>query len=183
MQLDELKKNMSVLEQVLARTNTEIKINVSASQSAQARILKKFRQGFTSCLILAIVFALMAIGNVNPVSFPLYLKIYVSSILAVGAVWYIYMYRKLKAINIAALTPSRLFAKTSTVRLLAVSGEIFFLICLAVLFTLLFQNAWAHNRVGFWATVVFLVIVIIYSIFHYYPKYIQLFRDLNSIKE
>ena len=28
-----------------------------------------------------------------------------------------------------------------------------------------------------------LLIVIIYSIVHYYPKYIKLFRDLNSIKE
>lgn len=80
MQLDELKKSMSTLEQVLAKTNTDIKINVSASETAQTKILKKFRQGFTSCLILAIVFAAMALGNLNPYSFPYRLK-YIS--------WYI----------------------------------------------------------------------------------------------
>ena len=44
MKLDELKKNMSTLDQVLAKTNSDIKINVSASETAQAKILKKFRQ-------------------------------------------------------------------------------------------------------------------------------------------
>ena len=74
MQLDELKKSMSTLEQVLAKTNTDIKINVSASETAQTKILKKIRQGFVSCIILAIVFTAMALGNIEPQSFPNYLK-------------------------------------------------------------------------------------------------------------
>ena len=41
MQLDELKKSMSTLEQVLAKTNTDIKINVSASEPRRPRYLKK----------------------------------------------------------------------------------------------------------------------------------------------
>lgn len=61
---------MSTLEQVLAKTNTDIKIDVAASETAQAKILKKFRQGFISCLILAVVFAAGAIGGINPKSFP-----------------------------------------------------------------------------------------------------------------
>jgi len=76
MQLDELKKSMSTLEQVLAKTNTEIKINVAVSETAQTKILKKFRQGAISCLILAVVFAASAIGGINPHSFPIGLKIY-----------------------------------------------------------------------------------------------------------
>ena len=169
MQLDELRKSMSTLEQVLAKTNADIKINLSVAQTAQTKLLKKFRQEFTVLLILVVIFAAAAIGNVNPLSFPLYLKIYLSSLLAVGAIWYIYLYSKLKCINI--------------IKLLTLSGEIFFGAGFVVLFTLLFPNAWHYNRVAFWAMAVALLIVIIYSIVHYYPKYIKLFRDLNSIKE
>ena len=75
MQLNELKKSMSTLEQVLAKTNSDIKINVSTSQTAKTKILKKIRQGFVSCIILAIVFTAMALGNIEPKSFPNYLKI------------------------------------------------------------------------------------------------------------
>lgn len=183
MQLDELRKSMSTLEQVLAKTNTDIKINLSVAQTAQTKLLNKFRQEFTVLLILAVIFAAAAIGNVNPLSFPLYLKIYLSSLLAVGAIWYIYLYRKLKGINIATLAPSQLFSGTANIKLLTLSGEIFFGAGFVVLFTLLFPNAWHYNRVAFWAMAVALLIVIIYSIVHYYPKYIKLFRDLNSIKE
>ena len=47
---------MSTLEQVLAKTDSDIKINVSASQTAKTKILKKIRQGFVSCIIIAVVF-------------------------------------------------------------------------------------------------------------------------------
>lgn len=182
MQLDELKKSMSTLDQVLAKTNTDIKINVSASETAKSKILKKFRQGYTSCLILAVVFTASLIGNINPESFPSYLKIYLVVYLLLGAIWYIFMHRKLRAIDIAELTPAKLVSKTSTIKLLALSGEVFFIIGLAVLFTLLFPNAWEHNRFRFWAMAITLVAVLIYSVLHYWPKYIKLFSDLNSIK-
>lgn len=182
MQLDDLKKSMSTLDQVLAKTNTDIKINVSASETAKSKILKKFRQGYTSCLILAVVFTASLIGNINPESFPSYLKIYLVVYLLLGATWYIFMHRKLRAIDIAELTPAKLVSETSTVKLLALSGEVFFIIGLAVFFTLLFPNAWEHNRFGFWAMAITLVAVLIYSVLHYWPKYIKLFSDLNSIK-
>ena len=183
MQLDELKKSMSTLEQVLAKTNTDIKIDVSASETAQARILKKYRQGYTSCLILAAIFTAAIVGNINPESFPAYLKIYLVIYLLLGAIWYIVMYRKLRSINIATLPPAKLFSETSTIKLMALSGEIFFGIGITILFTLLFPKAWEYHRFGFWAMAVSLVIVIIYSVVHYWPQYIRLFRNLNSIKE
>ncbi len=183
MQLDELKKSMSTLEQVLAKTNTDIKINVSASETAQTKILKKFRQGFTSCLILAIVFAAMALGNLNPNSFPLSLKIYLVVYLLFGSAWYIFMYLKLKSINIAALTPGKLFSKTANIRILMLSGEIVFGMGIVILFTLLLPNAWEFNRTGFWCVIGTLAVAAIYGIVHMWPQYIKLFRDLNSIKE
>lgn len=183
MQLDELKKNMSTLEQVLAKTNPEIRINVAASETAKSKILKKFRQGFTGCLVLAVSFAAMAIANVSPQSFPDYLKIGMSICLALGAVWYAFMYRKLKRIDIAALPPAQLFSRTATLKLMVLSGELFFLICLAVFFTLLFQVAWTHNRIGFWAMTATLVYAIVAGILHYWPQYIRLFRELDYIKD
>ena len=183
MQLDELKKNMSTLEQTLAKTNTEIKINVAASDTAQAKLLKKFRKGFTSCLILGIVFAAMTLGELNQHSFPLYLKIYLMVYLVISAAWYIFMYLKLKSINIAALTPSKLFSKTANIKMLMLSGEVAFGIGSVVLFTLLLSNFWELNRTGFWAVIGTVVIATIYGIAHIWPQYIKLFRDLNSIKE
>ena len=183
MQLDELKKSMSTLEQVLAKTNSNIKINVSASETAQVKILKKFKQGFICCLILAAVFAIGAISGVNPHSFPLGQKIYLVVYLLLGAVWYMFIYRKLRKINIAALPPAKLFSKTANIKMLMLSGEIFFIIGIVILFAMLFPTAWAFNRVGFWAMVITLVGAIVYSVLHYWPQYIKLFRDLNSIKE
>ena len=126
MQLNELKKSMSTLEQVLAKTNTDIKINVSA---------------------------------------------------------YIYLYRKLKSINIAVLSPKQLFSKTATIKLLTLAGEIFIGMCLVSFFALLLPSVWTFHRIGFWIMTIGLILGIVYSIFHYWPQYVKLFRDLNSIKE
>lgn len=183
MQLDELKKSMSTLEQVLAKTNSDIKINISASQTAKTKILKKFRQAFVSCIILAIVFTAMALGNVATQTFPNYLKIGMAVCLAVGAVWYILMYTKLSHIDIVALTPANLFSRTANIKLMMISGEVFFMVCLAVFFTLLFQSFWSYNQTGFWAMAATILFAIIYGIVHIWPQYIKLFRDLNSIKE
>ena len=182
MQLDDLKKSMSTLDQVLAKTNTDIKIDVSASETAKSKILKKFRQGFTSCLIIAFVFIAMALGNQNSPSFPNYLKIGMAVYLLVAAIWYIFMFRYLNKIDIATLPPAQLFYKTTTLKLMVITSEIFFGICLAVFFTLLFQAAWMYNPIGFWAMVATITVAIIYGIVHMWPQYIKLFRDLNSIK-
>ncbi|MEZ3532128.1 MAG: hypothetical protein K1V90_03555 [Muribaculaceae bacterium] len=183
MQLDELKKSMSTLEQVLAKTNSDIKIDVSTSQTAKSKILNKFRQGFVSCIILAVVFTAMALGNVETQSFPNYLKIGMAVCLAVGAVWYVFIYFKLNRIDIAALTPANLFSKTANIKLMMISGEVFFIVCLVVFFTLLFQSFWSYNQIGFWAMAATLLFAIVYGIVYMWPQYMKLFRDLNSIKE
>lgn len=183
MQLDELKKSMSTLEQVLAKTNSDITINISASQTAKNKILKKFRQAFVSCIIIAIAFTAMALGNVETQTFPNYLKIGMAVCLAVAALWYILMYTKLSRIDVTALTPANLFSRTANIKLMMVSGEAFFMVCLVVFFTLLFQSFWSYNQIGFWAMAATMLFAIIYGIVHMWPQYIKLFRDLNSIKE
>lgn len=183
MQLDELKKSMSTLEQVLTKTNSDIRINVSVSETAQSKILRKFRRSFTSCLILAVVFAAMIAGGIDQPSLSVNLEIYLAVYLALGAIWNMFLYRKLSNINIATLPPAELFTKTARLRMSVLSGEIFFGIGLAVLFTLLLPDAWAVNRIGFWCMVATLAFGIILGVIHYWPQYIKLFRDLDSIKE
>lgn len=182
MQLDELKKSMSTLEQVLAKTNSEININVSASETAKAKILRKFRQSFSSCLILAVVFAAMIAGGINQQSLSVNLQLYLVVYLLLAAIWYMFLYRKLGNINIATLPPAKLFSKTANIRMLVLSGEIFFGIGLVILFTILIPNTWAVNPIGFWAMIATLAVAIILGVIYYWPKYIKLFRDLNSIK-
>ncbi len=182
MELNELRKSMSTLEQVLAKTDADISINVSASETAQAKILRKFRQGGIMCLVLAAIFAAAAIVNINPLSFPRYLKVYLSVLLMVGAAWYLFMSRRLKRINIGMLSPAALFKDTATLKLQMISGEVFLSVGMVVFFALCLPHAWDFNRFGFWAVIIGLVAVTIYSALHYYPKYIRLFRELNSIK-
>ena len=52
--------------------------------------------------------------------------------LAVGAVWYVFIYFKLNRIDIAALPPANLFSKTANIKLMMISGEVFFIVCLVV---------------------------------------------------
>ena len=183
MQLNELKKSMSTLDQVLARTTQDIKINVSTAQTAKIKILKKIRQSFTSCLILAVVFAAMIAGGINQLSFPVGLKIYLVVYLLLAGIWYIFLYLKLRRIDVATVAPAQLFSKTANFKMLMLSGEIFFGIGIVILFTLLFPSTWAFNRLGFWAMIATLTAAIIFSVVHFWPQYIKLFRDLNSIKE
>lgn len=182
MELNELRKSMSTLEQVLAKTDADISINVSASETAQVKILRKFRQGGIMCIVLAAIFALAAIVNINPLSFPRYLKVYMVILLVTGTVWYIFMYKRLKHINVGTLAPVELFRKTATLKMLMVSAEVFLSVGMVVFFALCLPHAWDFNRFGFWAVIIGLVAVTIYSVLHYYPKYIRLFRELNSIK-
>lgn len=183
MQLEDIKKSMSTLDQILAKTNTEIKINISISNTSKSKILKQLRKAFVACTILAIVFAMMAIGNVSPQSFPNYIKISMSVCLAFGAIWYLIIYKRLNRINVISLTPAEFFSKTTHIKIMVISGEIFFIVCLSVFFTILFQSFWNFNLIGFWAMAATILFAIIYGIVYLWPQYIKLFRDLNSIRE
>ncbi|WP_289858727.1 hypothetical protein [uncultured Muribaculum sp.] len=183
MQLDELKKGMSTLEQVLAKTDTEITINVSVSETAQTKILKKYRQNIISCAIIAIVFGCLWVGNVSTEKLPGFYKAFISIITAVASVWYIFLYYLLKKIDIASCSPAILFKKTSSFKILNLTGEIIIGVGIVVLFTLYIQHLWLNNYAAFWATLVTLSIGMVIGSVYFLPKYIKLFRDLDSIKE
>lgn len=183
MQLNELKTNMSVLNQVLAHTSNNIRIDRKVSQSAHTKLLIKFRQTFISCLITGCVFLCMWLGNVDPEKLPNIYKAYVSIMCLAASGWYHFLYRRLKGINIAVMTPARFICETSKIKLLTLTGEIFFGLALTVFFTLLLSFFLNYNLLAFRMTVGLLTISIIAAVIYTWPRYIKLFNDLNSIKE
>ncbi|MDE6527757.1 MAG: hypothetical protein K2L78_01760, partial [Muribaculaceae bacterium] len=105
MQIKDLKNSMSALEEVLAKTSSEIRIDVGASESAQGRILGRFRQSAVSAGIIALVFTSLWIGNANPEGLPMLIKAFLSIYCAVAAGWYVFLYFRLRKIDISMLKP------------------------------------------------------------------------------
>lgn len=183
MQLDELRKNMSTLEQVLAKTSADIRINVEVSETAQSRILRKYHQAAKNCAIVAIVFCCLWIGNVSPDKLPNLYKGFITVLCGAGAVWYAYLSIRLKKIEIARLKPSALISETTTIKLLTLAGETVFGLALAVFFTLLLSEMIATNLLVFWLIAGCLAAGLTWSALYVWPRFIRLFSDLNSIKE
>ena len=183
MQLDELKKSMSTLEQILAKTNADIKIDVTASETAQTKILRKFKQASIILLIVAGIMIAATVANVNVESFPNSMKIYLAVIVTLAAIWFGWMHSRLKRLNVASLPPAMLFAKTARLKLFLIVGEVCLTVAMAVFFALCLPHTWEYNRLGFWLTVIALPIAVGYDIFRMWPRYIKLFRELNSIEE
>lgn len=182
MQLNELKKSMSTLDQVLARTTQDIKINVTESANAQMKLLKRFRQAYTSSAILAVVFAVMWITGVSIETFPSYMKAFLVIYLALATVWYVVLYLRLKRISIAELKPAQLFSKVAMIKLQTLSGEIVFGIGIAVFFTLFISERVISGTAVlclFFGTLAF---ALAYGILYIWPQYIRLFRELTSIR-
>lgn len=182
MQLDEIKKNISKLEQVLDKTNTDDLINVSVAETAQSKILKKFRIAMVNCAIPSIVFTCLWIGNISPEKLPNFYKAFISIMCGIAALWYLFLSMKLKRINIATITPAKLLSATTRIKILALSGEIIFGIAIVVFFTLLLIEMITLNQLVFYLIIVTLCLGIVISGVFFWPQYIRLFRDLNSVK-
>ena len=183
MQRDELKSNMSVLNRVLTHTSIDIQIDKKISESAQSKLIRKFRQAATSSFIIACVFFCMWVGNVNTVKLPIIYKAYISIMCLTSSAWYLYIYRRLRRVNVAGMTPATFICETSKIKLLTLTGEIVFGLALTVFFTLLISFFLNYNILAFRLTVGLLTIVLVFSFIYTWPRYVKLFNDLNSIKE
>lgn len=183
MHIEELKKNMTLLEQILAKTNTDIKINVKASETAQKKILKRYRQAFICCAVLAVVFILAWMGEGVFQSFQSYQRGFLAIYLTMCAVWYIFLYITLKKINVSQLTPSRLFVKTTRLKIYTFSGEAVSAIGLAVFFTLFLSDLITVSPLAFWLCVITLAVGFIRSAVYFLPKYIEFYNKLNTVAE
>ena len=182
MELSDLKKDMSILEQVLAKSNEEITIDLSASETAQSKLVKVFQQNLRNCLLASIIPIVLLASGTTPGSFPLYLKIFLLIYLLLGGAWYGYLWNKTEKINIISLTPVSLLTETSKLKLYTLSGEIFFIVGLTVFFSLFLSNLWDFSPLSFGLVIGTLLFGITFTLTSYVPKIRKIFNEMESLK-
>lgn len=182
MELMDLKKNMSLLEKVLAKTNEEIRIDVSKSETAQTKLAKVYMQNVRNCLLALIIPVVLLLSGSNTETFPLYLKNFLLVYLLAGAGWYMFLYFITKKVNVVLLKPIALFSTVSKLKLFTLAGEICFMVGLTIFFSLLLNNLWNFNPLSFGLMVATIIFGITFTLTFYLPKLIRIFRDLESIK-
>ena len=181
MNLEELKKSMSTLDDVLAqKSGDSFDFNTTTCDNAQKKIMRMYRKGALSCVILAIVFLTAWNAGLGNDAFPLAYKLFLGIYLVVAAIWYAYLFFKTKKINIIRSTPMQTMKQVATLRLFALTGEIVLGMAMVVFFTLFLSNLWLVGRYRFWivsgATCIFLVLLVTVFI----PRTIRDFKDLTS---
>lgn len=180
MNLDELKKNMSILDEVLAeKKDAPVRLNAETCNSAQHRIVRLYRKNILMCGVLAVVFLVTGIGGVNEEVFPSSLKFFLSIFLAISALWYTYLYSLTKKIDVLNDTPMETMNKVASLRLSALIGEMVLAICLTVFFTLLLSHLWTLARYKVWIVSGALLVSLIYSVI-LMRKNIRDFKDLTA---
>lgn len=183
MQLDELKKSMTVLDQVLAKTGSEIEIDVKTSRKAKSWLLRLYLADAIICLIVGLVFLSLITFDIYAPLLPGYIRIYVATFSITAALWYGFLYLKLRSMDVATLSPSEVISRTNRVKFLTLTGEIVFAIAIAVLFTMLFPFLLRHDVFAFRQMIVFLCIAFGWFLLSLLPKIIRSFRELNAIKD
>ncbi len=183
MELNELKKSMSTLDDLLATKSVNfINFNVATCDNAQKRIMKMYRKGAFSCIIIAIVFLIAWNAGLGNDAFPLSYKLFLEIFLAIGAIWYSLLYYKTKKINIAVSKPMQTLKQVSALRLYALTGEIVLGMAMVVFFTLFMSNLWIVGKYRFWIVTAAIVVFIVLLVTVYIPKTIRDFKNLTAIK-
>lgn len=183
MNLDELKKNMSTLDDILAeKSGGEIKLNTATCDTAQKRIMKMYRNGASSCGIIAAVFLIAWNAGLGNDAFPLAYKLFLCVFLAVAAVWYAFLYFKTKRINIAVSTPMQTMKQVASLRFYALTGEIVLGMVVAVFFTLFLSNLWIVGKYRFWIVMTAIVVFIVLLVTVYLPRTIRDFKNMTATK-
>lgn len=183
MDLDELKKSMSTLDDVLAEKSCkEINLNTATCDTAQKRIMKMYRKGASSCVIIAAVFLIAWNAGLGNDAFPIAYKLFLGTFLAVAAIWYAFLYFKTKRINIAVSTPMQTMKQVASLRFYALTGEIVLGMTMAVFFTLFLSNLWVVGKYRFWIVITAIAVFIILLATVYLPRTIRDFKNLTSIE-
>lgn len=181
MDLEELKKSMSTLDDVLAKKSCDsITFNTDACSSAQSRIARQYQKSILSSSVLAVVFIALWLGGSDQPSFPVAMKGFLGVFMAVTVIVYAILYRLIKKIQVSSAAPMEVMKQVSSLRLYNLIAEIFFAIVLAVFFTIFLSNLWALGSFTFWlvagALLVSLGIAAVML-----PKKIKDFRELSAI--
>jgi cytochrome bd-type quinol oxidase subunit 2 len=181
MDLDELKKNISTLDEVLAENNnTYINVNVNTRKTAQQKIVNKYRQSILICSVLAIVFLATWCGGINSEAFPRVYRLLLGIYLAIAAIWYTFIYSKAKEIDLISSAPMKIMRQVASLRFNFVIGEIVSGIALVVFFTLFLTNLWGIKQLAFWLIIATLAFGIILTLTYYIPKMLRDFKNLTA---
>ena len=180
MNLDELKKSMSTLDDVLAQKSGDtVTLNTATCDTAQKRVTKHYCKNIQMCAVLAVVFIVLWLSGTDNPRFPVAMKGFLGIYMAVAAMMYAVLYRMIKKIQIASEAPMMVMKQVSNLRLYTLAIEIVLAIGLAVFFTIFLGNLWALGSYTFWlVSGALLVSVIIGAIM--LPKKIKDFRELTA---
>ena len=180
MNLDELKKSMSTLDDLLAeKSGNSINLNPDTCNTAQKRVAKQYRKNIQMCSVLAVVFiGLWLSGTDNP-AFPVTMKGFLGIYMAIAAMMYAVLYRLIKNIQVTSTAPMVVMKQVSALRLYTLTTEIILAIALAVFFTIFLSNLWSLGSYTFWLVSVALSISVIIGAIML-PKRIKDFRELTA---
>ncbi len=181
MNLDELKKSMSTLDDVLAeKSGDTINFNTGTCSSAQSRIAKQYRKNILNSSVIAVVFIILWLSGTDQPSFPVAMKGFLGVFMALTAIVYAILYRMIKKIHIATTAPMAVMKQVSSLRLYALIAEIIFAIVLAVFFTIFLGNLWSLGTYTFWLVAGALFVSLIIAALML-PKKIRDFNELTAL--
>ena len=184
MQLDDLKKSMSTLDDILAERNVgNINFDSATCGNAQRRIMSQYRKGAFNCAILAIVFLVAWHVGLGQDAFPLAYKLFLGIYLAISTLWYTFLYFKTKRINIAVCTPMQTIKQVSALRLYALTGGIVLGMTMVVFFTLFLSNLWVVGRYRFWVIIAASVVFIVLLVTIFIPRTVRDFKNLTALEK
>lgn len=183
MDIEELKKNMSLIDKLLERTNTTVQIDIQRVRNAKSKLEKKFCDAIKINSILCVIFLVMRLnaGNDTNVTFPY--RTVIPILTFIGSLWYLYLYQTVKKIDIYGLTPKSLFSKISNLKLKLFSGEIAVTITLVVIFTLFLPQIYHKSLLGFCFCIFTIIAAIAISLFIYIPRYKKIFNDFTVLQD
>lgn len=181
MDLEELKKSMATLDDVLAQKGSDtLNFNTKTCTWAQSRIANQYWRSSFNSTILAVVFLGLWFSRADQPSFPLALKGFLGIYMAVAAIIYATLYRLIKKIRIASTTPIVVMKQVSSIRLYSLVAEIVLAIVLAIFFTLFLSNLWALGTHSFWLVAGALFVSLIIAAIML-PKKIRDFKALTAL--
>lgn len=182
MNLDQLRESMSTLDEVLAsKSGNAISLNTTTCNTAQKRIMRRYRNGVKSSILIAVVFLLQWNAGLEEEVFPTHLKLFLCIFLAIGAMWYLFLYFKTKRIDVFTSTPMQTLRQVASLRYCALTGEVTLAIAMTVFFTLFLSNLWSLKLFSFWVIVTFLAIEVVLAIAFFIPHIIRDFNNLASM--
>lgn len=182
MNLDELKKSMSTLDDVLAQKSSEpIKLNTATCDTAQKRVTKQYLKNIRMCSVLAVVFIVLWLSGMDNPAFPVAMKGFLGIYMAVAAMVYTVLYFMIKKVQVTSVAPMLVMKQVATLRLYTLISEIVLAIVLAVFFTIFLGNLWVLGSFTFWLVSGALLISVILGAIML-PKKIKDFRELTDME-